>query len=65
MAAFKSFSVSTSVGRAKKLMADYKVDSVPTLVVQGRWTTSPSIAGSSERALAVVDQLIQRARSGK
>jgi len=65
LAAFKSFSVNTSVARAKKLMADYKVDSVPTLVVQGRWMTSPSQAGSPERALAVVDQLVQRVRSGK
>jgi thiol:disulfide interchange protein DsbA len=65
LAAFKSFSVNTSVARAKKLTADYKVDSVPTLVVQGRWMTSPSQAGSQERALAVVDQLVQRVRSGK
>jgi protein dithiol oxidoreductase (disulfide-forming) len=65
LAAFKSFSVNTSVTRAKKLMADFKVESVPTLVVQGRWMTSPSIAGSPERSLAVVDQLIQRARSSK
>jgi thiol:disulfide interchange protein DsbA len=63
-AAFKSFSVATSVSRAKKLMADYKIDSVPTLVVHGRWITSPSMTGSSERALAVVDQLVDRARKG-
>ena len=65
LAAFKSFSVNTSVARAKKLMADFKIDSVPTLVVQGRWMTSPSQAGSSERVLAVVDQLVQRTRAGK
>jgi len=65
LAAFKSFSVNTSVARAKKLMTDYKVDSVPMLVVHGRWMTSPSQAGSQERALAVVDQLAQRVRSGK
>ena len=65
LAAFKSFSVNTSVARAKKLMADYKIESVPALVVQGRWMTSPSQAGSSERALAVVDQLVQRVRNGK
>ncbi len=65
LAAFKSFSVNTSVARAKKMTADYKVDSVPTLVVQGRWVTSPSVAGSQDRAFAVVDQLVQRARSGK
>ena len=65
LAAFKSFSVNTSVARAKKLMADYKVESVPMLIVHGRWMTSPSQAGSQERALAVVDQLAQRVRSGK
>jgi protein dithiol oxidoreductase (disulfide-forming) len=63
LAAFKSFSVATSVSRAKKMVADYNVDSVPTLIVAGRWVTSPSQAGSQERALAVVDQLVQRARS--
>jgi thiol:disulfide interchange protein DsbA len=65
MAAFKSFSVNTSVTRAKKMMADFKIDSVPTLIVQGRWMTSPSQAGTAERALTVVDQLVQRVRSGK
>ncbi|MGZ8259295.1 MAG: thiol:disulfide interchange protein DsbA/DsbL [Caldimonas sp.] len=62
LAAFKSFSVATSVARAKKMVADYKIESVPALVVAGRWLTSPSQAGSQERALAVVDQLVQRAR---
>ena len=65
LAAFKSFTVNTSVARAKKLMADYKVESVPTLIVHDRWMTSPSQAGTPERALAVVDQLVQRVRSGK
>lgn len=62
--AFNSFSVATNVSRAKKLMADYKVDGVPTLAIHGRFITSPSMAGSSERALAVADTLIQRARKG-
>jgi len=65
LAAFKSFSVATSVSRAKKMVADYKVDSVPTLVVAGRWMTSPGTAGSQERALQVVDQLAQKARTAK
>ena len=65
LAAFKSFSVATAVSRAKKMVADYKVDSVPTLVVQGRWMTSPSQAGSQERAPAVVHQLVPRARAAK
>jgi thiol:disulfide interchange protein DsbA len=63
LAAFKSFSVATSVARAKKMVTDYKVDSVPTLVVAGRWMTSPSQAGSQERSLAVAEQLVQRAHA--
>ena len=62
LAAFKSFSVATSVTKAKKMMADYKVESVPLLIVQGRFVTSPTVAGGAERALAVVDGLVQRLR---
>lgn len=62
LAAFKSFSVATSVNRAKKAMADYKVESVPLLVINGRYVTSPAMAGGSAQALAVADQLIQRSR---
>lgn len=61
---FNSFSVATSIARAKKLMADYKLDGVPTLTVQGRYSTSPGQAGGHEQALAVVDYLIQRVRKG-
>ena len=50
--------------RAKKLFASYKIDSVPTLTVQGRYRTSPADAGSAAGALAVADFLIQRARKG-
>lgn len=60
---FSSFSVATSVARAKKLAAAYKLESVPTVAVQGRWMTSPSQAGGSEQAMAVTDYLVQRART--
>jgi len=59
---FSSFSVASSVTRAKKLMAAYKVDSVPTIAVNGRWLTSPADAGGLAQATAVADYLIQRAR---
>ena len=62
--AMKSFGVANSVTRAKKLTADYKIDSVPTLAVNGRYTTSPADAGGADKALAVADFLIQRARKG-
>ncbi|MDQ6629466.1 MAG: thiol:disulfide interchange protein DsbA/DsbL [Pseudomonadota bacterium] len=61
-AAFKSFSVATAVSRAKKAAADYRVDSVPTLAVNGRFITSPALAGGTAQSLAVADALIRRAR---
>jgi len=64
LAAFKSFSVATAVNRAKKLQADYKIESVPVLAVQGRFLTSPSQAGGAPQSLAVTEALIERARKG-
>lgn len=64
LAAFKSFSVATSASKATKLTADYKVDGVPSLAIQGRWMTAPSTAGSAQRALQVADALIAQARKG-
>lgn len=59
---FNSFSVATSVTRAKKLMAAYRIDGVPTLTVQGRYATSPGLAGGFDQATGVVDYLVQRSR---
>ena len=61
-AAMKSFGVNTKVNRAKQLSEGYKIDGVPTLGVQGRFYTSVSLAGGPDRAVAVTDFLIQRAR---
>lgn len=61
--AFNSFSVATSVTRAKKTMAAYKIDGVPAIAVNGRWLTSPGDAGGPEQATAVADYLIQRVRT--
>jgi protein dithiol oxidoreductase (disulfide-forming) len=62
LAAFNSFSVTNSVNRAKKMAASYKLEGVPAVIVQGLYSTSPGQAGGHDKALAVVDYLIQRAR---
>jgi thiol:disulfide interchange protein DsbA len=62
LAAFKSFSVATSVAKAKKMQADYKVESVPTLTIQGRYQTSPSQANGAPQSLAVASALIDKVR---
>ena len=58
----KSFQVATKASKARQLAEAYKIDGVPAMGVQGRFYTSGSLAGSNERALAVTDFLIQRAR---
>ena len=63
-AAFKSFSVNTKAARARQLSEAYKIDGVPALGIHGRFYTAASLAGSHERAVAVADFLIQRARQG-
>ena len=61
---FNSFTTQTKVRQATKLAADYKIDGVPTLGVQGRYFTSGTLAGSPQAALAVADYLIALARKG-
>jgi len=63
----KSFTVVSDLARAKQMTINYKVDSVPRLVVNGKYYTSGELAGSPERIFAVVDELIAkvRAESGK
>jgi protein dithiol oxidoreductase (disulfide-forming) len=61
--AFKSFGVATKLRQGKQLAEAYKIDGVPTLGIHGRFFTSGALAGSHERALAVADQLIKRAKT--
>jgi len=59
---FNSFSVQSKAKQAVKLAADYKIDGVPAIGIQGRYFTSGALAGSAEGALAVADYLIAKVR---
>ena len=61
----KSFSVSTKMQRAKQMTASYKVDSVPQLIVDGKYVVSAQSAGGEERIFQAVDQAIAAARREK
>ena len=63
--AFKSFGVAGKLQRAKQVVANYKIDGVPSLAVNGKFLTSPSIAGGQEKSLAVMDFLIAEERKMK
>ena len=60
--ALKSFGVATKMRQAKQAMEAYKIDGVPAIGIHGRWFTSGSLANGNDKALAVADHLIQRAR---
>ena len=61
----KSFTVATKLQKAKQLTYAYKVDSVPRLVVNGKYYTGPETAGGTQNMFPVVDQLIGMARKEK
>lgn len=59
---YNSFSVQTKARQASQLAQAYRLDGVPAIGIQGRFLTSPSMAGSPERALAVANYLIDKVR---
>src|SRR5438067_4641956 len=61
----KSFTVATKVARARQMTQAYKVDSVPKLVVNGKYVTGAEQAGSNEAIFPAVDQMVAVARKDK
>ena len=65
---YNSFAVQTRTKRAQQVWMGYKLDGTPSIGIDGRYITAPSMAGSGEAALAVTDYLIdqlRRQRSGR
>jgi thiol:disulfide interchange protein DsbA len=60
---FNSFTVATRANRATQVWKAYRIDGTPTMAVDGKFLTAPSMVGSREGSLKVLDFLIQRARS--
>ena len=65
MDAYNSFSVAARSNRAGQIWRAYKVDGTPMIAVDGKFTTAPSMVGSREGSLTVLDYLVQRARTDK
>jgi thiol:disulfide interchange protein DsbA len=63
---YKSFGVQAKIKRAGQLSAAYKLEGVPMLAVQGKYTVSAEQGGSQAGMLATTDYLIDMMRkSGK
>ena len=63
--AFDSFDVHTKLQRADELSRRYRIGSVPTIVVNGKYTSDGGQAGSYEDLLALVDELTGAERAGR
>lgn len=63
--AYNAFGVQSRIQRANQLMSGHQVDGVPMLSIDGRYTTSASMAGGHENALLVANALIEKARAKK
>jgi len=62
--AYRSFGVNSKLQAARQLNVNYGLTSVPTLVIAGKYRTSPSMAGGADQMFQVVDFLIDQARKG-
>ena len=60
-AAMISDEVTAKVREAIRLTRDYRIEGVPAVVVDGRHLVSPSMSGSFERMVGVMDYLVERA----
>jgi protein dithiol oxidoreductase (disulfide-forming) len=62
LATYNSFTVMSRTNQAVQIWTSYKIDGTPALACDGKYLTSPSMVGSRQKSLAVMDFLIERAR---
>lgn len=60
--AYHSFGVAAKVNRSRQMTQRYGITGVPALIVNGKYRTSASTAGSHELMLKVVDNLVAQER---
>ena len=65
LATYRSFAVISKARAAKQMAEAYRIDGVPTIVMQGKYVTSPSIAGTKAKAILVMDYLEEKIRKDK
>jgi len=62
---FESFAVYTKIQRADELARRYRVASVPTVIVNGKYTTNATMAGSYPNLIEVINELVDMERAGE
>jgi thiol:disulfide interchange protein DsbA len=61
----KSFTVASKCKVATQAFRNFGLDGVPSLVVDGRYVTSPALAGGDGPVFEVVDALMRKGRAGR
>jgi thiol:disulfide interchange protein DsbA len=62
---YSSFAVQSKVLRARQLTKAYGINGVPSIIVDGKYRTAPSMAGSYPALFNTLDQLIKKARQDR
>jgi thiol:disulfide interchange protein DsbA len=60
---FNSFGIAGKVSRAKQLAQAYNIQSVPTIIVDGKYATGPERVSGHAGVIAATDLLVQKARA--
>ena len=63
--AFKSFTINTNLNRAAQIFRSSGATGVPSLVIDGKYITSSTMAGGNEQALRVTDYIVGNVRADK
>ena len=63
--AFKSFTINTNLNRAAQIFRASGATGVPSLVIDGKYITSSTMAGGNEQALKTADYIIGNVRADK
>ena len=60
---FNSFAVNVKTNNARQMTKRYAITGVPTLIINGKYSTSASQAGGNDKAIKVMDYLVARERT--
>jgi thiol:disulfide interchange protein DsbA len=60
--AYNSFAMQSKIARSRQAGRDYDIHGTPSLVVDGKYVTSPAMTGSNEAVIPVLNELIEKAR---
>lgn len=59
---FNSFAVNVKINNAKQMTRRYAITGVPTIIVNGKYSTSPGMARGNEGVIKVINYLVEKER---